>query len=323
MNKLRVWVLGGVLAPAVVFGQNLVINGSFEDYVNCPNGLNQMGNAVGWTAYQFTPVYYNTCDTSGTVSVPLSQFCDQVPAHGVAYAGCVTYWEFAPDALREFIGASLSEPLATGEPYFVSFKASSGGFGSIGSMRWAVSGLGMRFSTFSDYSVLNGLPNGAAVRMTDILSDTTDWVTVSGWYVPDSAYTHVSIGNFFSDTLLLRHTLDALAGEPAAYAMVDCVCVGRVPSDCDFGAYVDSKDEEALSIFPNPVESYLLIVAAEGPLCDVTLIDAMGRIVNRFQPQTSWVQLDCTSYSAGPYWLNMRLCDGASVTKSIVVGKSN
>ena len=60
--------------------QNLVSNGCFEIYSNCPTATSSQGNtqfnyATGWHAATLTPDYYNACASiSSEVNVPYNVF---------------------------------------------------------------------------------------------------------------------------------------------------------------------------------------------------------------------------------------------------------
>jgi hypothetical protein len=110
-------------------GQNLVLNGSFEEYTECPPSFGYWANVVGWISpYTQSADYYNAC-ASGTVSsVPQNTVGYQHPSEGDAYMGIITYSPAVP--YREVIATELTEALQPGVPTYVTYKVSSGGGGS-------------------------------------------------------------------------------------------------------------------------------------------------------------------------------------------------
>src|SRR5687768_8248495 len=80
-----------VLFSVLLFSQNLVPNGSFEDTVSCPDNPGQVSRSVGWTNYSGSVDYYNSCASAGFVSTPENIYGYQNPADGNAYIGIVTY----------------------------------------------------------------------------------------------------------------------------------------------------------------------------------------------------------------------------------------
>lgn len=54
-----------VFCPVLVIGQNIIQNGDFESYIECPDKEGQLdGYAKYWTTYFGTPNYMN-CDYYG------------------------------------------------------------------------------------------------------------------------------------------------------------------------------------------------------------------------------------------------------------------
>src|ERR1043165_2939634 len=94
-----------LVACRVCEGQNLVNNWSFEDTVSCPTGYSQIFKAIGWTGFNETPDYYNSCNNTG-VGVPLNDVGFQVPVTGNAYSGLITFSSLGGN-YREIIGSQL------------------------------------------------------------------------------------------------------------------------------------------------------------------------------------------------------------------------
>src|SRR5690606_31392686 len=106
------------LFTLVVSAQNLVPNGSFEQYVNCPSGISQFTLASGWLPYTLaTTDYLNACHI-GAVGVPLNQFGNEPAAHGNAYAGI-----YAGAGYREYAAIAIT-PMQIGSIYEASVSVS-------------------------------------------------------------------------------------------------------------------------------------------------------------------------------------------------------
>lgn len=277
-------------------GQNLVPNGSFEDYYDCPASFGFWSEVVGWTSpYTQSADYFNRCATGVVCSVPFNNMGFQEPAEGDAYMGIATFVNDGPN-YREVIATELAEPLEVGVPTYLSFKCSPGGFGSwVGnSARWKAKGPGMQFfrtlpSNWQAYLY----PNAAALEMTTTLSDTSTWVTISGTYIPDSAYSWLVITNFYENTLSLPVFMDSLGIWDVAYAFVDDVCVSYDPNYCSAWTGIPSPlDEWAVSV-QNPFSDVLELhnstsMTYPEPL---HLFDMLGRTVWRGvwpQGERSW-----------------------------------
>src|SRR4030095_4599499 len=140
---------------------------------------------------------------------------------GSGYAGVLTYYSLIEDWGREYMGIELSSTLTPHVPVFLSFKVSPAAFGSTASnsMYWTCQGIGMRFYMQPFYETNSDpLPNDAAIRRDTALSDISSWITVSGSYVPYSAYQLLVIGNFFSDSLIGPMVINSSGLNPYAYA---------------------------------------------------------------------------------------------------------
>ncbi len=71
------------------YGQNLVPNGDFEYYSQCPTGASQITRCNGWSEYCYTPDFFNSCAVPflSQVYVPLNFFGAQLAASGNGYSG--------------------------------------------------------------------------------------------------------------------------------------------------------------------------------------------------------------------------------------------
>ncbi|MDT8411520.1 MAG: hypothetical protein RQ875_03575 [Vicingaceae bacterium] len=199
MKKI-VHILIFILNITTIYSQiNLVPNFDFEQYSSCPTGQDQIHLATGWSKYNpisFTPDYYNACAPSNGFGVPQSLSLYQEDNRGCsAYAGLVTWNN---NGNRELIGSQLSQPLVVGQKYFMSFKTVMGG-GTIGGNYFESpsNNIGLKFSTVL-YSTSNPAPinNFAHLRSMNIITDTANWILITGSFIVDSTYNYVMLGNF-------------------------------------------------------------------------------------------------------------------------------
>jgi hypothetical protein len=168
------------------------------------------------------------------VDVPTNGLGNQQPVDGQGYAGMALWCNCPVPNNMELFGAHLLQPLMPGVPVYISFKISPTTNGNAESMIWTSSGAGLRFSMFAyEQNGLALLPNAAAIYMETAPLDTTSWYTVSGVYIPDSAYEYVVIGNFFDVSLTAQTLLNPDGNYAAAYVYVDDICVSYQPNECD------------------------------------------------------------------------------------------
>lgn len=209
------------------FAQNLVPNSSFEEYVECPNFTGNVDSVCNeWTSFRGTPDYFNNCSSNMGYH---NGFGYQLPRTGEAYTGFINYQ--TSYAYTEQIGAELTHPLEIGSRYYTSFYVSAGYDGTARVL--ASNKIGIRFTTYP-FSTPNGtsiLPNNCQIFTNTIITDTINWIQVSGSFVADSAYRYAIIGGFFdqlhTDTV---HMSSDFLGQ--SYYFLDDVCVSTDPTLC-------------------------------------------------------------------------------------------
>lgn len=116
--------LGVILVISCQFAisQNLVINGSFENYTVCPDKTGALVNSCeGITApTRGSTDYFHSCGKK-QVQVPNNFNGEQEAFDGDAYAGLYLY---SPNNYREYIQFELKETLEKGKLYKVAIKLS-------------------------------------------------------------------------------------------------------------------------------------------------------------------------------------------------------
>ena len=309
--------LAGSVAVALALvgqGQNLVPNGSFEQYDACPTYFGLAGWCTGWmNLHTQSADYFNACHTSGVVGVPLNQFGYQYPADGDGYMGMCTYiynqWWY-----REVIGVQLTEPLQIGVPVCLSFKIAVGGFGtSVGnSAGYTSKGVGMKFFNVIPDDWLSYLyPNSAALYLDEVPTDTAIWYQLEGTYMPDSAYNYVLIANFFADSLSEATVQDSIGFSSTdwSYAFIDDV---RASFDLNY-CLLDLEVPEIGSIRPMPYPmpfaeclSVRMPMLVQGPV-EYALRDVAGRSIQRGSAEQvdGEVVIPATSLPDGAYLLQL------------------
>lgn len=256
------------LCAASTWSQNLVQNPSFEDTLSCPQGYSAIDQCIGWTSYINSPDFLHSCSSTSSNGIPNSIFGYQYPSAGEAQAGFYAYHSQSP--YPEFLGASLSTPLIIGEEYYVSFDLSLSKVNSTPVV--AMDKIGVKFLTYDvgdNDMVLSPdvIDNNAHVFATQIVNDTMNWVTISGSFIADSAYSHFLIGQFFDTSQVQKeYFTPGTIASSAAYYFLDNVCITSDPMGCNF-------DDVSLP-------SYL---AKEKKV--VRIIDMLGREIND-QPNT-------------------------------------
>ncbi len=305
------------LSSQFSFSQNLVPNWSFEDTVSCPTQYSEISKSVGWSDYDGSPDYFNSC--SSLMGVPANGVGFQYARTGSAYGGFITFAKYASNA-REVMGIQLIESLAIGQKYFVSFyvsRAFSSSNQTIYYINAASNKIGARFSTVSyyDYSFVNRNPvpidNHAQVFTDSIITDTLNWVKISGSFVADSSYKYVCFGNFFTDSATKPLFLDTAAAD--AYYYIDDITV----STDSLMADKEILKNSSVDIFPNPTMNIINIVNNSTDVFNLTVYSVLGKQIFKESINERETSIDLTNYSKGIYFLQIDE-KGGMIQKKIV-----
>lgn len=273
------------------YGQNNICpNFGFEQRDSCPTTFDEVHLATGWSKYctsSYTPDYFNACASPSTVGVPQNLFCYQSDHRNCgAYVGLATWSRTVPNE-REQIGTQLSQPLIIGQKYFLSFYTVRGGFNDNSDS--PSNNIGLRLSTVS-YSASNPAPidNFAHLRATTIITDTLNWLRISGSIVADSAYNYVMLGNFYDDANTDTTTLNCgTCTNYGSYYLIDDVCVSTDSTLCNGGidalpctlSIEENSFINSISIFPNPTSNFVTISSDLQTAFDIEVYNTIGQLL--------------------------------------------
>jgi hypothetical protein len=321
--KCKVPFLFLIILPFFAKSQNLVPNPSFEEYLECPNDPIQnieIEKAYPWTSFRQTPDFFHPCDETGMMSSPWSNiFGFGIPYHEIGKGG---FFAVGGVSTREIAGIELIEPMVTGENYFVTFQLlRSFGGGGHSNCDCASNNLGLKFTTRA-YSVNETVPidNFAHVLHEEVISDTTNWTEVSGWFLADSAYTHLAIGTFFTNEfIIIENYNNYIAGLPTTYYFLDAVCVSTNPMDCDELRPVSVEETMVSSIvvYPNPVNATLQI-HSDFTITELNIYDVTGKQLMNSKSSQVNKTLNVTTLSKGLYILVVQFENGTQQNVSFI-----
>lgn len=236
----------------------MVPDSSFEIMLNCPTTFGMIyypPNPPGWpqtlthwySAVANSPDYYNGCSTDIYSTVP-NNYNGYHPAHtGVAYTGIVTYSGFLNNGpglnYREYIATQLTQPMTTGDTYnismWVKFLVPDGLTSPVAKV--SVDRFGVHISNTQVFSVNSPLANSYTSLQNStagFLSDTSQWVKISGQYTATGGEQFITIGTFNDGALPAMQPAYPLNPAPGdnyhSYYLVDDVSVTKiVPVPCD------------------------------------------------------------------------------------------
>jgi hypothetical protein len=282
-----------------------VPNPSFEIYDTCPNGFSSpINNAAGWNVYKGTPDYYNSCSPDTNLisySVPSNWLGFQYARTGNGYGGLITFYQLVQNG-REYIGIELTQPLIIGTRYYGSFYISRTYMNNANRYTISNNKMGMRLTT-SDYSLSSPEPtnNYAQIYTDSIITDTLDWVRISGSFIADSSYRYLSIGNFFNDSLTSYVTVDSIAA--GAYYYIDDVYLSDLEDSSS--STTDIYQTHFVNVSPNPFQGTLDFETGDNGISEIILYDIFGRNLVQ-QKFTTSIILNTDQFSQGIYFYKFK-----------------
>lgn len=297
LNKLILYITTVLLMNQVRGQENLVPNGSFEEYYTCPDDISQISHIPGWSSIKSTSDYYNVCNNTSAiqmelVGVPKNFTGYQYPVNGDAYCGL---FSFGDENVRELIGCELNTPLEPGVTYYVSLKFNFPYIEGDPCHNTAIKNMGVRF-TDVQYSVSSPPPldNICHVCADEFIYDTLNWTQVKGSFTPSQSYRFLLIGNFFTDanTDTMR-LFPPLACGNCSYYYVDAVQVSTDSSIYNQDIFESIKIPNIFT--PNSDGINDVWVFTSAPKAQLEIINRWGNLIYKANGNFfSWNGEGCT-----------------------------
>lgn len=176
--------------------------------------------------------------------------------------------------------------------------------------------IGLRLSTVA-FLPSNPAPidNFAHLRSISIISDTANWVQISGSIVADSAYSYLILGNFYDDANTDTTTLTCGTCQNwFSYYLIDDVCVSTDSSLCNGGidalpcvvSVEENSFEKQFSIYPNPVTNFVIIQNSFNTPFDVDIYNTLGQQLYNMQNITvNNLQIDISYYKSNLFFIQI------------------
>ena len=216
MNRFFLNIIFLFLTCSLFGQQNLVPNGSFEEYSECPTG-NEINNgqferAIGWfRPTNSTPDYFHRCNNSinGIVGVPNNFWGYQEPFQGDGFIGFgAMCWEANGTNIgNEYVRCELKTVLKPCAIYHFTMYISLANESTHGVGRIGVSFLDENNynETYLELSETPQIINNSAP-----IIDTMNWTKVEGEYVASGFEQYLTIGYFRntvnSDTSFIQNS---------------------------------------------------------------------------------------------------------------------
>jgi len=304
LKKFLIWFL--LQSCGICYGQNLVPNGDFEQYWGCPYWVSEIDSTKFWfSPTQGTPDYFNQC-SSFTANVP-DTWNGYQPAHsGGAFTG-LHRMHWSQTDFREYIEIALNVPhtqtLIPNACYRFEMYVNLGNI-----CKYTCPNIGVYFSDTAVTGITNMQPLPFTPQITNATGnspDTLNWLMVSGDYTAHGGERYLIIGNFDNDSLTTLSIVNATSNYPASYVFIDDVSL----TFCS-PAGTDDPTTSHISVFPNPVTSYLTITCDSDYESEVILYDITSRVLFK-QFFTSSTTINTSQFTAGLYFYEVRNKNGS------------
>jgi hypothetical protein len=286
---MRFWFLTGlsiVLSLQLEAQDNLVLNGGFEVYSECPWSGAQLHLSESWSdPNQASSDYFNTCSAGNLLSPPNVVYGNQYPNSGEAFIGMYCFSYLQPE-LRDYAQTALSQPIHAGVRYKVSFYVSLAELSL-----YAISSMGAYLSVEPIYQndlwVIDVEPD-IQNPPGNIIADTSGWVLITDTFTSriGGGEQFITIGNFNyaadSDTFRFQPINPDMGNSFFTYYYIDDVSVVALDSVPSGIAPPGLPKGEELLVWPNPATDVVRFRVSDSSTSvgmTVRVLDAVGRAV--------------------------------------------
>ena len=180
---------------------NLVNNGSVEDYTVCPNNTGALNSCKYWFHGTITSSveYFNPCTTNTTIGIPTNALGKRFAQDGNSYLGFGLYVKSIEG--REYAETSLKNKLKNNKQYCVTFYVSLAEYS-----RYAIANISVYFSADSLKNYYPIVPPNNYFFTPNVesntlipIADTINWVKIQGTYLAQGNEQFITISNFRND----------------------------------------------------------------------------------------------------------------------------
>jgi len=214
-----------------LFAQNLVPNGSFEEFTSCPGDYSQHKlefRVKGWwAATAGTPDHFHSC-SRGNAGVPHNWAGVSDAFEGNGFSGIYMWMDNDKD-YREYLQCQLTTPLIMDSTYRVEFHFKLSSYS-----RYAIDRIGLFLTDSAVYGnhdlVLDAMPTCFVIKDSALTQETGYWEKASFEYRAKGNERFLVIGNFSTNEDTKFYRIRYMAAqqpmlEQSAYYYIDKVSV--------------------------------------------------------------------------------------------------
>lgn len=251
------------------YAQNLIKNGSFELFKECPKNkkLNDNLGIKDWIVPNKTTVdYFNICCKNKLAGIPINYIGDQDAKNGDAYVGI---WLVAENNYSEYLQTELISSLKKDTNYCVKFYVSLADkspfyTNDIGLYftKEKLKGKGYRMNNtdlmsmleYDTYSMYNKpIYFEPQIKSNQFISDYNVWVEICGYYKAKGGESYITIGSFCKEPRIEKRNnynnrSEFYKAGGYVYYYIDDVSVVPISSPEDCQCQETKQPEETISL---------------------------------------------------------------------------
>lgn len=226
-------------------GQNLVLDGSFEDTIKCAEACIEcdldpfLHNWTNARTKFSRPAYFNICSTDPFTMIPSNGLGYQDTCDGNGYISLMSYFyrpstSNNPRQLRNYATGSLIDTMSKNKCYRVSFK-----YSLAETSMYAIKNFGIYFSDSIPYSLFNVidypflLPHDPQIVVNQWMNNMQDWVKIERFFLAQGGEQYFTFGNFSgndsTDTLFVKSNIHPPHQTMTSFLYLDDFVIEEVP----------------------------------------------------------------------------------------------
>ncbi|MBP6334525.1 MAG: T9SS type A sorting domain-containing protein [Bacteroidia bacterium] len=300
------------------YSQELIPNGSFENYSACPTQFGQLSRAIGWINPSIggitnpgSPDFLHSCDTINNAGVPLNSVGYQFPHTGDGYAGIALWSPVAGlENFREYLECPIDTILEAGQCYHFKMYVNLAN-----NVKFTTDAIGVYFSDTAIVDITDNyfLPYTAQITQpAGYFFDTLNWTMVSGNYVAHGGESYILVGNFNDFSNTSAAVANSTGTIQSAYVYVDDISLQL----CTTGITEIPRVYSA-NIYPNPFTNSITIDIGIGQSGEIYIYDITSRCIT-YKKIKETLNFDTSFMSNGMYMFQLLTSNGQVKSGKII-----